>query len=55
MKKKLLSEAQVRRFMGLAGINPLNEMADYKKDDKPMEEMMHNAHWDNCCLYSRCD
>jgi len=42
MKKKLLSEAQVRRFMGLAGINPLNEMADYKKDDEPMAEMMHN-------------
>ena len=42
MKKKLLSEAQVRRFMGLAGIHPLNEMADYKKDDEPMEEMMHN-------------
>ena len=30
-QKKLLSEAQVRRFMGLAGLNPLNEMADYKK------------------------
>ena len=29
-KKKLLSEAQVRRFMGLAGIKPLNEMS-YKK------------------------
>ena len=33
-KKKLLSEAQVRRFMGLAGINPLNEMSHYKKDDE---------------------
>ena len=31
MKKKLLSEAQVRRFMGLAGLNPLNEM-DYKEE-----------------------
>ena len=42
MKKKLLSEAQVRRFMGLAGINPLNEMADYKQDDEEtMEEAMH--------------
>ena len=41
MKKKLLSEAQVRRFMGLAGINPINEMA-YKEDEEPMEEMMHN-------------
>jgi hypothetical protein len=38
-KKKLLSEAQVRRFMGLAGINPLNEMSHYKKDDEEaMEE-----------------
>ena len=32
MKKKLLSEAQVRRFMGLAGLNPLNEMA-HKEDE----------------------
>ena len=38
MKKKLLSEAQVRRFMGLAGLNPINEMAHYKKDE-PMAEM----------------
>jgi hypothetical protein len=37
MKKKLLSEAQVRRFMGLAGLNPINEMA-YKNDDEPMKE-----------------
>ncbi len=34
-KKKLLSEAQVRRFMGLAGINPLNEM--YHDEDKMKE------------------
>ena len=33
MSKKLLSEAQVRRFMGLAGINPIKEMA-YKHDDE---------------------
>tara|TARA_B100002019_G_C21264999_1_gene598909 strand:+ start:328 stop:888 length:561 start_codon:yes stop_codon:yes gene_type:complete len=33
MKKKLLSEAQVRRFMGLAGINPLNEMAYMSEED----------------------
>ena len=39
MKKKLLSEAQVRRFMGLAGLNPLNEMANYKKDDMSNEAM----------------
>ena len=31
-KKKLLSEAQVKRFMGLAGIKPLNEM-DYHDED----------------------
>ena len=38
--KKLLSEAQVRRFMGLAGLNPLNEMSRYKMDDEkePMME-----------------
>ena len=37
-KKKLLSEAQVRRFMGLAGINPLNEMSHYKMDEEPLME-----------------
>jgi len=39
-KKKLLSETQVRRFMGLAGIKPLNEMSHYKMDDEEplMEE-----------------
>ena len=43
MSKKLLSEAQVRRFMGLAGIKPLNEMSYMKKDDEePMEEMYHS-------------
>ena len=40
-KKKLLSEAQVKRFMGLAGIQPLNEMGDYNyKRDEPMQEEM---------------
>ena len=35
MRKKLLSEAQVRRFQTLATIKPLNEMGHkaYKKDD----------------------
>ena len=39
-KKKLLSEAQVKRFMGLAGLKPLNEMSHYKMDDEEplMEE-----------------
>jgi hypothetical protein len=42
-KKKLLSEKQVRRFMGLAGIKPLNEMAHgYKRDEEEMEEAMHS-------------
>ena len=38
--KKLLSEAQVKRFMGLAGLKPLNEMSHYKMDDEkePMME-----------------
>ena len=35
-KKKLLSEAQVRRFMGLAGLNPLNEM--YHEKEEGMRE-----------------
>ena len=44
MRKKLLSEAQVRRFQSLASIQPLNEMGDkaYKKDDEEhMEEMAY--------------
>jgi len=39
-KKKLLSEAQVHRFMGLAGIQPINEMGYHspaKKDDEELE------------------
>ena len=35
MRKKLLSEAQVRRFQSLAQIKPLNEMdSSYKKHDE---------------------
>ena len=44
-KKKLLSEAQVRRFMGLAGMNAtvvsnvINEMGSYmEKDEDPADE-----------------
>lgn len=37
-KKKLLSETQVRRFMGLAGIKPLNEMYHDKDKNSMMEE-----------------
>tara|TARA_Y100000813_G_scaffold186075_1_gene158409 strand:+ start:146 stop:751 length:606 start_codon:yes stop_codon:yes gene_type:complete len=45
MRKKLLSEAQVRRFQSLASIKPLNEMdSSYKKhdDEDKMEEAMHD-------------
>ncbi len=42
-KKKLLSEAQVRRFMGLAGLNPINESYGmdedvYEQKEEPMME-----------------
>ena len=39
MRKKLLSEAQVRRFQNLASIKPLNEMdSSYARDDEDMNE-----------------
>ena len=39
MRKKLLSEAQVRRFQSLASIKPLNEMdSSYARDDEDMNE-----------------
>ena len=40
MSKKLLSEAQVRRFQSLASIKPLQEMENYsmKRDEEKMEE-----------------
>ena len=43
MRKKLLSEAQVRRFQSLASIKPLNEMdSSYARDDEEkMEEMAY--------------
>ena len=41
MRKKLLSEAQVRRFQSLASIKPLNEMdSSYKKHDEEDEAAM---------------
>ena len=41
MRKKLLSEAQVRRFQSLASIKPLNEMDhSYARDDEDMN--VHN-------------
>jgi len=39
-KKKLLNEAQVRRFMGLAGIQPLKEMG-YKMEEDEVEEVKY--------------
>ena len=39
-KKKLLSEAQVRRFIGLAGLNPLNEM-NYNEEQEDPSHMMN--------------
>lgn len=41
MSKKLLSEAQVRRFQNLASIQPLQEMGTYKREEK-MEEGDYN-------------
>jgi hypothetical protein len=46
-KKKLLNEATVRRFMGLAGVQPnivsnkLTEMYGMKKEEEHMEEGSH--------------
>ena len=36
-KKKLLNESEVRRFMGLAGLNPINEMGSYKMEEEEPE------------------
>ena len=46
MRKKLLSEAQVRRFQSLASIKPLNEMDSYNRDDELNEE----EEMDGCLL-----
>ena len=46
MSKKLLSEAQVRRFQSLASIQPLNEMYN-EEEEKPMEEeLIHEEEFD---------
>jgi hypothetical protein len=53
MSKKLLSEAQVRKFMGLANVdanlssNFVSEMYHAKKDDEELEEGMHDAKKDD--------
>lgn len=41
MRKKLLSEAQVRRFQSLASIKPLNEMETYNRDDEATNEELY--------------
>jgi len=41
MRKKLLSEAQVRRFQSLASIEPLNEMDSYNRDDEATNEELY--------------
>jgi len=41
MSKKLLSEAQVRRFQSLASIKPLNEMYNEEKEEPMEEELVH--------------
>ena len=54
MSKKLLSEAQVRRFQALATIKPLVEMdSSYKKhdDEDKMEEMAYKKDDQNESLY----
>ena len=43
-KKKLLSEAQVKRFMGLAGLSPLNEMY-HEKEEGMREEVFFKTNW----------
>ena len=43
MAKKLLSEAQVRRFAKLANLSPINEMYSKRdeEDEKKMEEVSY--------------
>jgi hypothetical protein len=41
MSKKLLSEAQIRRFQGLANITPLQEMGHPAKREDEVEEAYH--------------
>ena len=44
MSKKLLSEAQVRRFQSLASIKPHQEMGSYamkRDEEEKMEEVIH--------------
>ena len=49
MRKKLLSEAQVRRFQSLASIKPLNEMdSSYKMHDD--EDKMEEAYDDEAAM-----
>jgi hypothetical protein len=40
-KKKILNEAQVRRFMSLSGLQPLKEMYGSKMEEEEMEENIY--------------
>jgi len=42
-KKKLLNEAQVRRFMSLSGIQPLSEMYGKKEEEKHDKDKMEEG------------
>ena len=44
MSKKLLSEAQVRRFAKLANLSPINEMYNNRDDEESMEEGAYGMH-----------
>ena len=52
MSKKLLSEAQIRRFQSLASITPLQEMA-YNEEEH--NEMMHNEMGHNEMMHSKME
>ena len=46
MSKKLLSEAQVRRFQSLASIQPIHEMSSYSRDDEETNEELYQEEED---------
>ena len=54
-KNKLLNEAQVRRFMSLSGIKPLNEMGYKMEEDEEMNEMGHKMEEEEHALQEQED
>ena len=48
-KKKILSESEVRRFQGLAGIPSIGEMhcpsGEREEEEEAMEEAVSNDQW----------